>query len=595
MATQTKIKSITVENVRGISSKKFVFDVPEMIGNKFHILVAPNGFGKSSLAGAFDSLKPKSLKLPDSLFHKNNGTHKPQIQIDYTIDGASYAAVADESKNDISKEFSIAVINSKLKPKASSQGKFMPHARPTAKVILEPVILAAKIPSKPEKVLKSSELKTWFGVNGKVLPVIERFLEIAGLLDAVLSCPNISKFTQKTVWKEIDIIRDEINRQYGTSDQIKNWIESCRLTELRSIAELLEIAQLFRCFDDLSETERFLMAMQFGRFCGTEIKVLRQYRDRQCYLRHKERCVDLLHDVNSNPTWIQISITETKGKLMIVFPPAQNMSNGQRDLLSFVAQLMKAEFELNGARSILVVDEIFDYLDESNLVAAQFYVSRFIQGFKSRGIEIFPLFLTHLEPSIFKHAALGIAGMDRVHVLDKANDVSRTRGIALMVRDREDPDVKDYIGKFFFHYHPSVCDQSALFVSRGWKKSWGNSQEFYKYAWEELRKYCSGDSDLDYVAACVGLRVAIEKLAFDSLSTVEQKTRFTEEFKKNTPCKLDFVESVGVIVPISHRLLGILYSDMLHFKPNFDYISAIISKMKNPAIRGMVKSIPIPT
>ena len=47
MPVQTKIKSILIENVRGISARNFVFDNPEMIGNKFHLLVAPNGFGKS--------------------------------------------------------------------------------------------------------------------------------------------------------------------------------------------------------------------------------------------------------------------------------------------------------------------------------------------------------------------------------------------------------------------------------------------------------------------------------------------------------------------------------------------------------------------
>jgi hypothetical protein len=58
--------------------------------------------------------------------------------------------------------------------------------------------------------------------------------------------------------------------------------------------------------------------------------------------------------------------------------------------------------------------------------------------------------------------------------------------------------------------------------------------------------------------------------------------------------KLDFVEQVGGTVPELHRLLGLLYNDILHHKDNFDYISAIVSKMKNPAIRGMMNEIPIP-
>ena len=100
MAIQTKIRSISIENVRGISSAKFVFDVPEMLGNKFHLLVAPNGFGKSSFAGAFSSLKPRSLKLPSSLLHKEDESNKAKIEISYSVDDIEMTVSADEGSNE---------------------------------------------------------------------------------------------------------------------------------------------------------------------------------------------------------------------------------------------------------------------------------------------------------------------------------------------------------------------------------------------------------------------------------------------------------------------------------------------------------------
>ena len=55
------IKSIGIENVRGIKSTTFSLDI---IPNKPSLLVAPNGFGKSSLAAAFAALKTKRMELP---------------------------------------------------------------------------------------------------------------------------------------------------------------------------------------------------------------------------------------------------------------------------------------------------------------------------------------------------------------------------------------------------------------------------------------------------------------------------------------------------------------------------------------------------
>lgn len=592
MPTQTKIKSISVENVRGISSAKFVFDTPEMLGNKFHVLVAPNGFGKSSLAGAFSSLKPRSLKLPPALHHKDDETNKAKLEIIYTIDGVDTTVKADEGSNDISKIFSVAVINSRLKPHAVANQ----FARATASLIIEPIILVESIPKRPATSFSTTAFRQALGTAGKVLPNIQSFLENDLVLNGILSSPDVGRFAQKTVWKKIDPIIGDIKTQKGTVAQIVAWLEGNKLTEFRAIPELATIANLLADFSGLSETERFLVAYQFAKAYQENAKLLNDNYVWRSYLSGKQRCDEFLASVNSNPAWIAVSVKEKKGKLVAEFPLATKMSNGQRDLLSFVAQLMKAEFELTGAHAILIVDEVFDYLDECNLLVAQFYVSRFVERFKANGAEIFPLFLTHLNPDVFKHSALGLGKKDirKVHLLDKASDSSRRVGIAAMVKQRDEVALKPFIGKYFFHYHPQNCEQEALFESNGLKKTWGKPHRFYDYVFEEFEKYRSGAAESDFVAACLAARIAIEKHAFDQIQPADQ-VRFTDEFDKGTADKLDFVDQLGGNVPESHRLLGLLYNDILHHKDNFDYISAIVSKMKNPAIRGMMREIPIPT
>src|SRR5690606_37505025 len=129
--------------------------------------------------------------------------------------------------------------------------------------------------------------------------------------------------------------------------------------------------------------------------------------------------------------------------------------------------------------------------------------------------------------------------------------------------------------------------------SKSLKEKWGKSHDFYAYVFAEFHKYRSGETSIDYVAACVAARIAIEKHAYDQLGSDDQD-KFINEYNKGTVDKLDFVEGIGIKVPDSHRLLGLLYNDMLHHKEQFDYISAIVSKMKNPAIRGIMAELTIP-
>ena len=55
-----KIKSVEIINVKGLGHSKFNLD---LIPNKPNLLVAPNGFGKSSFGIAFNSLKKNKIEL----------------------------------------------------------------------------------------------------------------------------------------------------------------------------------------------------------------------------------------------------------------------------------------------------------------------------------------------------------------------------------------------------------------------------------------------------------------------------------------------------------------------------------------------------
>ena len=87
--------------------------------------------------------------------------------------------------------------------------------------------------------------------------------------------------------------------------------------------------------------------------------------------------------------------------MVVHFPKANEISNGERDVLCFIAKLFEAKSKLKKEHSILIIDEIFDYLDDANLIAVQYFLTKLIMLYKSEGKELYPIILTHLDPMYF--------------------------------------------------------------------------------------------------------------------------------------------------------------------------------------------------
>ena len=72
------INEIHIENVKGLQS----FDLKQPIQpNRPNILVAPNGFGKTSLAVAFNSLKSNHLELDGANCYNGDDTNLPVLRL----------------------------------------------------------------------------------------------------------------------------------------------------------------------------------------------------------------------------------------------------------------------------------------------------------------------------------------------------------------------------------------------------------------------------------------------------------------------------------------------------------------------------------
>jgi CheY-specific phosphatase CheX len=130
-----------------------------------------------------------------------------------------------------------------------------------------------------------------------------------------------------------------------------------------------------------------------------------------------------------------------------------------------------------------------------------------------------------------------------------------------------------------------------MFESKGLKKNWGCSKTFKTYCRGQIDQYLSDSAgEVDYLAVCLGLRVHIEKCAYDQLGENEQK-QFTTETRR-TIDKLDFAEVNGAKVPELHYLLAGLYNSALHANTEeWDFLTPVVSKLQNSCIREMIREV----
>ena len=245
--------------------------------------------------------------------------------------------------------------------------------------------------------------------------------------------------------------------------------------------------------------------------------------------------------------------------------------------------LFKAREKLTKSSNILIIDEVFDYLDDANLVAVQYYITKFIDEMKQEGKNIYPLILTHLNPSYFTTFAFKDL---KIYYLNQ-QQAKKNTNFERLLRVREDNSIKDDVSKYLLHYHTEEINKRDDFRNLGLKETWGEGNNFKNYINEEVQKYLK-DEDYDPFAVCCAVRVKIEENIHNKLKE-EDKEQFlkTHETRK----KIDFAESKGVSSPEIYYLLGIIYNDGMHWKNNYDNVTPIVTKLTNLTIKQMIKEV----
>lgn len=579
------IKSIKIENIKGKAFFNLSFS--DLTANQPNIIVAPNGYGKSTLATAFKAAANGRMKLDKSYIYQQNTNYHPKLEIELAGNHAG-TFVTTDSESNISNHMTLYTISCPLYAKNTTRRGFDRNVAATADLRVEQVIVYRNIPSKCVIDYQYKNIKSEFGDKSKL------FLNISQMLT---NYDNIHSLLR---------IKDSLKKcccQQGIQKIFKDFLDNCiicgdlKTTKKNITQDLIDkcnsnvnLKALIDCIlsmkckpSEWCYVDSIFTAIQICRVI-TDLTLLNKVED---YLQYK-KVRDLIDNRLKlfNTTGREIKTHEDHGKLVINFDRASAMSNGERDVLFFISKLSMFKIAFKKDIGILVIDEVFDYLDGSNLLAVQYYLSELISSIKSSGKILFPIILTHLDPAVFSNYYFK---KKKIHYISSFSRTDTNSSMVKMLRLRENnqTDLKNEIEKFYIHYTDEIHNPSQEFInSVGFNYS---NIEFRTDLYNEIKNRYLNEIEYDSLKVIAGIRIRIEELVCNQLSNEYQNDFIHEHKTKN---KLAFAENNGVIIPELYYLLQPLYNDSLHLRGDDEDVKRKIKscylKTDNLHIRRMI-------
>ena len=556
MITQFKIT-----NIKGFGDTDNTLDV-ELDSSRINIVVAPNGFGKTSLTTAFKSVQTNNRRLIVEDINKYKKDKELQSSFQIVEDGHTY--ISNQTTNEIATNFNCQVISSLLFADTTSK-KFGAFTHTNAYLNINTVELC-KVKSKPEQFYKVTDIRGVFGIKGKVLGNISSYLENVNFMTELTNYYDVfQKFDASIRSNMITEIENYANAQTVSNESIRNTVDLSKLKSDEYYNRFRNYLSSFvSCFTDW---DIFSIFYQLRYLYKNKREKLRQQIEALEYNHFRDKLDQNLKDFNSS--WKENLKSEVHdAMLQVKFPHADELSNGQRDVMSFVVQLMNVRSKLKETKkNIVVIDEIFDYMDDANLITAQYYLTQYLKLNKGN---LYIIILSHLDPTYFKSYVFSKKTINVCYLNRQALSLSNEMKAFLSFRNtlnRKEADdnalYKD-ISNYFFHYNPAQTDLTTRIHSHisNLQTNWFKDNNLKVYILSELNKYLSGATSDDPYSVCLAIRLRVEKVAYEKLKTQEERDEFLKINK--TKDKLQYVEDCGLLIPDSYYVMGSIYNDAEH-------------------------------
>ena len=580
MRAGSEINSIYVQHVKGIKEASISCRI---IPNTPSFLVAPNGSGKSSLAKAFDSLNRDRLRLDDADFYDGEAWDDSCLILGFD-DNTSLRA--DGLTNEICKALDVSVIHSELYANMTNR-RVGNRVLGSTKISIQSITLYSKIPT--DISLEYSirdQRRQYAGVMRK------RFLNLKPLFDTPQFLEKIVESANSFNSTEGERYSAWINEYFKDVEMAAHNVGSMPAVELiERVKPLKDIVDVLNQFEDFSDDSwRYANALQVNRFIEEKRKDIRQHLD---YLRYKEAKKDineLLDAVNSSRH--SVKARESGGSLVVDFPDWGTASNGELDLMQFAAALAKARASLERESCLLVIDEVFDYLDDANLAVAQYYLSEMMKQFKASRRNLYLLILTHLDPDFMGSYRFKTKHKSYFGTFDKPKIAGFMR--ALLVDryrcQKESPNIYDEVSDKYLHYSPDASASASTteyLEGKGIPSELLQPELFRKAMTRELQLYLK-EKDYDVAKVCCGLRIAVEQFAVEHLPTTLSAGFFACH---GTDKRLHYAIDSGADVPEVMFLLGVIYNACMHLSQGSGQEYSIARQLSNKGIKAMISSV----
>lgn len=594
-----EIQSVEIKNIKGFDHMGKSIRLCLKSG-KINLLIAPNGWGKSSMVAAFNCLQNDSLLVPKDLKNRNHVGEGCSLTLD--IDGRAYTA--DETKNEIAGVLSCQVIHCDTIVRTTTRRVGEAHI-PDGYLAIQSIDIPYRVKEKRFPSYSIKKIRDEFGANGKIL--INRkslFSDVNFWLKFTEEVKSALDKMQAKHRKDLlnQAIRS-INHLTGNADAIRK-----RIME-KGILDALKADDNYKLIIDIlysipqSEYDKFDFFYQMNQLYINNRKEIKEAIAYAEFVSDKHKFTESIKTVNT--TWDDMIVPkETKNrKLRVEFPHANQISNGQRDILTFTIRLMAFTVAMKkNKKYLLLIDEIFDYLDDANMVAAQYYLSKMIQHAKETdGVELIIGIFTHLNPEHFRSFVFNKKILNILYIGEVTQNPSANIKAFISLRqglDRNDAKQKDLYDKlstYYFHYNPDLADLHEAardYLHRqNLKTKWLRGDELLKHILGELNKYLSKNDVYDPYAVCMAIRIGLEKRIYDMLGE-EQRKLFLE--KHDTKSRIAYAESELVNVPENVQMLSVIFNEAahLHEKENVEVQEKpIVYKLKHPVIRHIVEYV----
>ena len=613
-----KIKNLYIKNAKGLKN----ITINDLDSSKLNLLVAPNGFGKSSIAYLIDKVNSNRINTDRNFeYYYLDSNNSPYIRL--VLDSGEQFEIT-KSKNEANKFFLFHVVNSKLVAKsktfrtqnfsASNASLSIPDITIIRNVVDTFTRNLKKVYSLYLEKYKHENIKNFFtNLKNVKIDNVALFSNEKKIIDILFEIQKIYKTNFKDYLSKIEI---EVFRVNATQEESLNTLELFLNKKIKFAKDLRTLlAKLKNSILKLSSLECLSVIIQL-----VEIYSLQEIKEYIKFLQYKiakEELKDLINVACSSKfSKSKISLVVEKGDLKVKFPKYSLLSNGQRDIIKVLTEIFKITHSCVSKQNyLIVIDEVFDYLDFGNLISFQFYLCKALEYFKKENKNVFFLLMTHLDPIAFKQYSINKKLLNIIFLNNSQNyplysNVNHCLGCNLIsTRNKSkntDKKLYDLLSTSVFHYDSNLdLDISVIkkCIRLQNNLSIGNLRDFYKLIDEQFNLYvCSSTNKqennnsqniIDPFLVTLSIRLRIEKYLEDNYKNVTSK----EEYKNlnETTQMLSFVqESIGDdILPNHFFLLASLFSDELHSSKfhERDMYYSLIAKLDNQLLKKIISLI----